>query len=608
MEKTIGTLVRQMENDYISGSTKMSKYVDFSMHDTIETIDAYLNSRHISGPLDAQGREKPFFNICTAAVNVWFRATDIDRKNITVRANKRKDWVNSFLATVYLREWMRKQNFGQFLNEWGRSLAKYGSSVVKFVDNSGGLSISVIPWNRIIVDTVDFDSNPVIEIIELTEAQLRRRIDTHGYNKLAVEDLIDTKAARTTLDRNRKDNKSDYYKLYEVHGEFPLEELTGQEADESTYVRQVHVVAFVGQRSRGKQEYDDFTLFAGREKTNPYMITHLIKEDGRVLSIGAVENLFNAQWMVNHSAQSLKNTLDISSRLLLQTADANLVGTNVLSNIENGDIIVHGINKPLSRVDNAKPDTQSWSLFSDQWRRLGNEINGISEAMLGASPKSGTAWRQTEAVLQESYSLFEIMTENKALQLEEMLRTRIIPSLRRTMGNAEEIMTTLSSYEINKIDSIYVKNTAVRQTNLQIFDMLEQGMVPSPIQRDQLIQQNSQAVQESLNVLGNKRSFAPDEINWKEQLKDIEWDLDIDITGEEYDSRSALTTLNTALQLVVQPGFDQNPRAKMLVGRILELTGAMSPVEYDSLPSVPTGQSDNSNVPNVPNVKELATQ
>lgn len=77
MDETIYDLVRKAEQNDQQGSTTISKYVTFDMRENIEKIDAYLNSKHISGDTDDMGREKPFFNIVTAAVNIWYRATDI---------------------------------------------------------------------------------------------------------------------------------------------------------------------------------------------------------------------------------------------------------------------------------------------------------------------------------------------------------------------------------------------------------------------------------------------------------------------------------------------------------------------------------------------------
>jgi hypothetical protein len=154
----VAELVRKLEQDYITGTTTISKYVDFSQYENIEKIDAYLNSKHVSGSEDSLGREKPFFNIVTAAVNIWYRATDIDRKNIRIKANQLSQHLPAFIATLHLQEWMRREGFGAFLNEWGRSLARYGSSVLKFVEKGGTLKATVMPWNRLITDTVDFES------------------------------------------------------------------------------------------------------------------------------------------------------------------------------------------------------------------------------------------------------------------------------------------------------------------------------------------------------------------------------------------------------------------------------------------------------------------
>ena len=47
MENDLYEIVRKMEQDDISGNTTISKYVNFSLRETIEKIDAYLNSKHI---------------------------------------------------------------------------------------------------------------------------------------------------------------------------------------------------------------------------------------------------------------------------------------------------------------------------------------------------------------------------------------------------------------------------------------------------------------------------------------------------------------------------------------------------------------------------------
>jgi len=585
MRETVGELVRRLENDYTRGNTQISKHVNFDMHGTLEKIDAYLNSKHVTGRTDSKGRVKPFFNISTAAVNIWYRATDIDRRHIRVKGNNTKNWINSFFATIWLRDWMRRERLGQFLNEWGRVLARYGSAVVKFVENSSGLHVYVVPWNVLIVDPVDFDANPKIEILELTEGQLRDRVRTMGYDAKQVDELCAARKSRETLDKQRKDNKSDYIKVYEIHGLLPKSYLTGVEGDQDTYVQQMHVVSFVGVRNGRKTEYKDFTLFSGPEAKDPYMITHLIKEDGRSLAIGAVEHLFEAQWQTNHATKAIKDTLDIASKIFFQTADPSLVGTNLLTDLIDGDIFIHKPSMPLTKVENSKPDIVSWQNYAAAWKNVGNEIVGVSEAMLGAQPKSGQAWRQTEALLTESYSLFELMTESKGLHIEDMMRERILPYARKQMDNADEIAATLEDYEINQIDSRFIKNEAIRRSNDAVRQLSITGEPITAEGFPQLLSDTETGVRNMLQSTGNQRIFKPSAVSWKEQFKDLEWDVEVDVTGEEFDTAEALTTLNTALKLMVTPGFDQNPRAQAVVSRILELTGSMSPIEYNSIPS-----------------------
>src|SRR3990167_744250 len=352
MQQTLHEIVREAESNLTTGSVSIGKYVQHSHNDVVERVNAYINSKHISGERDSLGREKPFFNIVTAASNVWYRATDLDRKDLRFIPTKASSVVLAFVANVLLQRWMDKAKFGIFLNQWGLTLAKYGSAIPKFVEKGGELTASVISWNRAIVDPIDYSALPSIEKFYLTESQLKARKE---YNQDVVTSLCDALVSRETTDRQRKDNSARFIELYEIHGELPVAHLKKdpKDGDWEKYAQQVHIVSYVQEKDG---ETLDFTLYSGREAKNPTMITHLKEEDGRTLSIGAVEHLFESQWMVNHAMKNIKDTLDIASRLIFQTADKRYVGSNVLSSIESGDIFILEDNKPLTRIANDKPD------------------------------------------------------------------------------------------------------------------------------------------------------------------------------------------------------------------------------------------------------------
>lgn len=599
-EKSLGALIREQEDNFIRGNTQISKYVNFSMHDTLEKIEAYANSKHISGEWDSQGREKPFFNIVTAAMNIWYRATDIDRKNVKFTPTQNSAVPLAFVANIILQNWMNDNRFGQFLNDWGRSLSKYGSTVLKFVENKEGITPSVIPWNRLIVDSVDFEANPKIEILELTEAQLKRRVKTHGYKLEAVQALCNALKARETIDKRKKDNKNDYIKLYELHGEledYYEKAANGKpttDADMESYSQQMHVISFVGTKVGRKTEYEDFTLFAGLEEKDPYMITHLIKEDSRALSVGAIENLFQAQWMTNHSVKSIKDTLDITSRAVFQTADTHFVGRNVLSDFESGDIFVHGVNMPLSKVESSNVDISKWLNYSTMWQNVAQEITATPDALRGTNTPSNQPYSTTALLTASANSLFELMTENKGLHIEDMMNLFIIPYVKKQLKHTDQVVAILDDAGIAEIDTMYIPNEAIKRYNarttaavLNNAQATVSGGTLSPIQPFNQ-QQEQQQIQQQNASQGNKRFFVPDDVDdsltWAEVFSDFEWtSIQCDVTNEQVDKQANLQVLNTVLQTIASnPLILQNQNAMQIFSAILRETGAISPMQLSS--------------------------
>lgn len=589
--KDIGEVVRKAENDYTQGVTTISKYVQFSQHENIEKIDAYLNSKHISGDTDALGRDKPFFNIVTAAVNIWYRATDIDRKNIRIKASKRTQYVAAFVASMHLQEWMRKSGFGAFLNDWGRALARYGSSVVKFVEKDGELLSSVVPWNRLISDTVEFEKNIKIEVLWLTPAQL---LQNKSYDQDMVKDLLSEIQSRETIEGQQKDNHSEYIKLYEVHGELSEFYLTGKKKDTQQYKQQMHVVSFLAKKNG--DGFDDFSLYKGAEAQDPYLLTHLIREDGRAQAIGAVEHTFEAQWMTNHSQKQIKDYLDLASKIIFQTSDGNFVGQNALNAIENGDVLVHTPNAPLTLVNTAKPDITSMQNFGQQWHALAKEIAATPDALAGNSQPSGTAWRAIEAQRQEAHSLFELMTENKGLHIEEMMHKFVLPFLKKKMDTVDELAVSLDAAGLSEFDSMYVPNEAIRRDNDQIKQTILSNLDKDPndasgIAFNQDPNQLQLDIKKELANQGTQRFIKAsdiDSVTWKEALKDLEWKVSVDVTSEEVDTNAVMTTLTTVLQTIASnPAILQDPNMKLLFNKILEETGAISPLELSQTAAQP---------------------
>lgn len=585
--ETVPEIVRRAERNYTNGTVKLGKYVDWSLKETIETIDAYLNSKHTSGETDSLGREKPFFNIVTAAANIWYRATDIDRKDIKFIPTKSSSVLLTFVANVMLQNWMNKYRFGQFLNQWGRALARYGSAVSKFVEQDGELIPSVVSWNRYIADPIQFDALPRIEKFYVTPAQLRKN---SLYDQEVVSNLIETRSVRKTMDKQQKDSMDDFIELYEVHGELDSRLLEDEpelniDDKELKYRQQMHVITFLTK----DDAYDDYCLYKGKETKDPYQKDDLIEEDGRTLGIGAVEYLFDAQWMQNHTVKNMKDTLDISSRLIFQTSDSSFVGRNVLTAIETGQIMIHGLNQPLTRIANDKPDIVALQNFGSMWQAMGRDLTSTPEAARGATPPSGIAMGTVRLVTAQGLSLFEIMIENKGFALENMMRDFVIPHLKKQLKNKDEIVAILDDAGITEIDSLYIPAEAVKRYNQQAKNLVLNGNLPEPFNPAMMQEQ----VKQEMSAQGNKRFFKPDELGqktWDEIFSDFEWDsIQVEVTNEQTDKAAVLQTLSTVLQSIASnPLILQDPNARMVFNKILEQTAIVSPLQLAQVSAKPT--------------------
>ena len=355
----------------------------------------------------------------------------------------------------------------------------------------------------------------------------------------------------------------------------------------------MHAVSFVSKKSRGNRgsAYQDFTLFSGKESKDPYMLTHLIKEDGRAQAIGAVEHLFDAQWMVNHSVKQIKDQLDLASKLIFQTSDGNFVGRNVLTAIETGDILVYQPDSTgagnLTQIANNSHDITALQNFGQQWQLLAKEITSTPDSISGNTMPSGTAYRQVAILNQESHSLFEIMTENKGLAIEDIMTSYVIPYIKKQIDTTDEISAVMAGQGIEEIDAMYVPIEVRKRSNERIKDVVLSGQIANDVDEEALRQE----VTQDLATNNPQRFIKPSEIpskTWKKYLEDLEWKVDVEVTNENTDKEVVLTTLSSLIQTIAtNPNVLQDPNMRMLFNKILEETGRISPLQLAQVAAQP---------------------
>ena len=171
------------------------------------------------------------------------------------------------------------------------------------------------------------------------------------------------------------------------------------------------------------------------------------------------------------------------------------------------------------------------------------------------------------------------MTENKGLYIEQMLREYVLPNIKKNLNNRDEIAEVLDSNMLREIDSRYIPWATAKKFNEKVVDdVLEKGF------SDVTQLEAETEVRSELEKQGNTRFFVPSEASqetWKEILEDMEWDLEVDVTGEQAANQENLATMTTLFQTIVgssQEGI-RDKNAQMILGKILMLTGTVSPAE-----------------------------
>jgi len=586
---TIYKIIKKQESKFLSGTPiKLGKYATYNHLETISTIQAYINSQYTTGKFDSKGREKPFMNIVVPSINVWYKATDIDEKDIKFRPSKASQRIKAFIATILLRNWMRGQtkqgrtseNFGLFLDQWGYTLSAYGSAVAKFVEKDKKLIPSIISWDRIICDPVDFDAAPKIEKIYYTPDELINS----NYDPEAVQRVLQLhskKDIRTTLDNQPIDLSDEYIGVYELHGMLPLSYLTDRESDSDIYQQQMHVV-FIKKGYRNKDNVE-ITLYRGREEKDPYMISHLIKQEGRVMGIGAVEYLLDTQWMVNHSIKNAKDQLDLASKTLNQTSDANFLGRNTIEDMDVGDILITDDDRPLIPVNNQATAVSYLINFAQQWKENGKDITGAYEAISGANLPSGTPYRLGAIQNIEAHNLFEVMKKSKSLYLERMLRSYVLPYFKKLLKTTDEVVVALEGNEIQDFDKMALPAQLAQELKVAL-------MAKEMPTLDELIA----SIQEKNSLLGQNRALVLGENQtWADYFGDLDMDaIEIDIAGENRNKAEAFSIINGILQLIIQnPNALNDTNVRNLLNWIMDEAGYISPLQFT--PAQPAQPSQN---------------
>ena len=155
------------------------------------------------------------------------------------------------------------------------------------------------------------------------------------------------------------------------------------------------------------------------------------------------------------------------------------------------------------------------------------------------------------------------------------------------MDTNEEIMPILEAHQIKFVDQKFIPNEVIRYSNKKLKAAVLSGRAFSREQQNEDIQIATDSITSAMQSMGNRRPFKPSDVpnkTWKSVLKDLEWDLEYEITGEARDSQVVMDTLTRVLQFIAnKQGMPMTPQEELVFSKILSTTGAISPLEMSQV-------------------------
>ena len=564
--KSIYKFVAAQRDSYRSDTIEITEGYDFSQYETLRTIELYDNDRFLTGPKDSLDREKPFFNIVSFRKNVATRATDLDTKDVQIQSDRitKTSYAETFLLNLKSRNWMKLAGFATFLNRMGATRAKYGGVLVKKVEQAGELCIHVVAWLNAITDQVDIRNGVKIERHYYNPAQLKTDVPKNWEN---IDEAIEAaeKARKAQIaDGSAKQNKTPgaYVEVFEVHGVLPTCFLAGKSGyaddygSEDEYERQMHVVVLDG---TDKDKVEGVTLYAGVEDEDPYKYLSYEEVDGRGLGKGVVESLFEAQVWTNYSEKQKKDMLDLASKIIFQTTDGNIAAKNVLTDMENGQIVTTARDTTLGRVDNSASSFAQFQALAADWDKQAERVSSTYGAITGETMPSGTPFRQVALLNQEAGSLFEYRREEAGIFVREIFLDWVLPFLVKQLKKDKDLTATLEPEELEIVSEAVANQEADKFAKERILG----GQSVTPEEKQAVYG----AVKDASMQL-RRRSFK----GFDKLFSDWMGTVDVITTGEQKNKAAMLETMNNIIGLIVKMQLPDGRNLAMEDGPLRTLT------------------------------------
>lgn len=555
---------------------RINDYYEWSMRETIQTTDAYLNEQLTNGKTDYT----PVKNIMRPILNLHHRTEDIELKDVVIYADDPNKQHLSFLVKKYHDDIFVQQNdLDTYFDELAVSRIDYGGGLSKKRKDARP---EVVPLQSIaFCDQTDMLSGPIGIKHFFSPDQLLAMKKYNWGNKEygatnTIEELIILSREYKADNGNNTENQTPgrYIEVYEVHGNLP-KRFADYNDTSGEYETRIFIVAFY--QTTETIEKRGVVLFTAPEAELPFK---LIKRDpiyGRATGKGAGEEIFENQVWTNYNLIRMQNMLDAAATTILKTTDPTLVQKHPsgFRNMKPFEIIDIAQGTDVAQVDTYPRNINLFEKQLEMWERHAQMMGNANDAIMGESPASGTPFKLQELVTQEAHSMHEYRRGQFAKHIEEIYRDWIIPHIQREICKGITFLSELSMDELQYVE----ERMATSAWNKFATEKILNGENPMEGEQEMFIE-NYRA---RLKKLGNKRFL---EI-LKDEFKGTRLAVKVSVRGKSKNLAIMTDKIVNVFRFAFgnPQGFAQVmqiPGMSQAFNQILEFSG-LNPVDFSNI-------------------------
>ncbi len=488
----VADIKSKAENNYLEivDGTNNLQPILFNQREVVRRINAYINNRFIERDDDAI-----FWNIINHRITHFAKLISPDTKDFMPYGLGEINYWQSWALRKKVKEFFRDTSFYKTLNDLSEGLATYGSVVWKKYKENGQVKIKEVKLDNIYFrqSCECINDEDIVEIHTLSRKEL--------WDKEGIWDNV-----REVLDKCQDD-------------EIKIWEYSGAWSKDNDKPEMIHSIGY---------GYGDeyVKLFEEAQTENVYEDFHIGRFRGRWLRVGVPERLFKLQERTNQVVNQNAQATEISSLLLLKSANSDLTG-NVLEQAINGQIIP---DETLQQVGISNVGLQG---FINEIQLINDHADRLCltpEIVQGEASPANTTFRGIAVVNAGAISAFRNYRQDIFEKIAEILLRDVFPKLVRSWKHEDIIDMVEDEGDIEA----YKKGL---EETMKKEKLLEGIVITDNVENDII-----NSIEENIGLV--KKAIIPDENFWN-----FKWGFKLVPTDESVDKSAKNDAYFNALQM-----------------------------------------------------------